>query len=148
MDTRAILRADAARRQERELDESLMLAQRAREASKRNAPEYDRDAYANRELLQGIGVISPPRKYPNRAPLDKCVGTALRGGIEGTPILMDGRATVRVMRPDGTDTIVPASNFRKSHKTRSARKQGATVADSRPDVIRYVDIVGNIGNVE
>jgi hypothetical protein len=102
--------------------------------------------YINPELVAGVGIISPPRSYPHQQPRDRCVGTAMDGD---TPVLTpQGGATVKVTYADGTVEYKSAAGFSNKRGPRVSRAAQQPREHHVPDVLRYVNIVGNIGNVE
>jgi hypothetical protein len=123
-----ILLADFARWQEREAASNAPT-----ETSRASIADY----HGETPLLRGIGMIPASdtrRKTPRREPRVTTRGVAaFSTDPEHIARLAAGdvNPTVRVIRADGSDTIVPASHFHaeRSHKT-TRTVQAAKIADT------------------
>jgi hypothetical protein len=83
-------------------------------------------------LLKGLGMVIPPRKYPNRQPRTRTVGVAapaLLGDSDAIHRLAscDVNPTVRVIHSDGSEEILPTSTFKRNRKSRLSVRKPATV---------------------
>lgn len=101
--------------------------------------------YVNSELMAGVGVISPPRRYR-----DTRSRTTVRGYADtdaGRALAARGVSSVRVIHADGTEETRSVYSFRGSRSITRKAPQNPT-APQAPDVLRLAEIVGYIGNVE
>jgi hypothetical protein len=121
-----IMREDRMRRHLREQAEADAFVQ-----AHTPAPRSARGTVINRELVRGIGVISPPLRV---RVTEDCWSRGMRGktiGVAPGTELTASAPSVAVTR-NGETSIVPASSFRKPRNVRERRKptQATQVADT------------------
>lgn len=103
-----ILLADQARWQARQDEENAPLAE-----SRAAMDTYECET----PILRGIGMVMPPRSYPNRQPRTRVTGDSLEAFAY---------SLVEVTYADGTSEIREQRDFRANRESRATQSQPRT----------------------